>query len=49
MKIWLDDNPKKRKKNYPNFIRNWLSKVKATSDPIEDKKLEFLMNEEVEV
>lgn len=26
MKIWLDDNPTKRKKNYDRFVSNWLSR-----------------------
>jgi hypothetical protein len=36
MKIWLDDNPAKRKtqKGYPRFISSWLSRVK----PSETKK-----------
>lgn len=26
MNIWLEDNPKKRKKDYPKFVHNWLNR-----------------------
>ena len=39
MKIWLDNNPKKRKTNYNRFIANWLNNVipeKTGSDILDD-------------
>lgn len=27
MELWLDLNPKRRKKNYPRFIYNWLCRT----------------------
>ena len=32
MKVWLDSNPKKRKKDYPRFINNWLSRVQKQAE-----------------
>jgi len=29
MKLWLDANPRKRKKNYQRFVINWLGRVHA--------------------
>jgi hypothetical protein len=29
MKLWLDANPRRRKKNYQRFVINWLGKAHA--------------------
>jgi len=45
MNAWLVSNPKKRKKDYPRFINNWLSRahgnLKAQSDSQYDLDKEF--------
>jgi len=33
MKIWLDDNPKKRKTDYGRFILGWLNRIKKPDAP----------------
>jgi len=30
MKLWLDANPRRRKKNYQRFVINWLGKAHAS-------------------
>ena len=39
MKIWLDDNPTKHKKNYNRFISNWLARVKEQNPKESDSVL----------
>ncbi len=40
MKIWLDDNPTRRKtsKGYPRFISNWLQNAKVNQTPTNSAK-----------
>jgi len=47
MKIWLDSNPRKRKKNYDRFIQNWLSRVDTKNLPVDDRRLHELLTEEI--
>ena len=39
MKIWLDDNPARRKNDYPKFINNWLSRAQPAPVPQSQKSM----------
>jgi len=43
MKLWKDDNPKRKIKNWGNFIRNWLKKAKPDRpQETDEEKRQFL-------